>query len=241
MLHHIGLTVREDPQQLFQDLDTSFPPLWRNTRAYTMTSTERMYALYKATEYISTNHIQGDIVECGVWRGGSTMLCAYELTRLHDEKRTLYLYDTYSGMAEPDQRDKTISGNMPAHDIWNTSQKDGTNAWCYASLSEVKKNLYQTHYPIKCLKFIKGKVEETIPKYIPRHIALLRLDTDWFASTYHELTYLYPRLVSGGVLLLDDYGHWKGAKEAVDTYFHEHNIHIMLTRIDYTGRIAIKT
>jgi hypothetical protein len=89
--------------------------------------------------------------------------------------------------------------------------------------------------------FIKGKVEETIPEQAPAQIALLRLDTDWYESTYHELVHLYPRLSPGGILIIDDYGHWAGARKAVDEYFAEHRLNLFLHRIDYTGRICIKT
>ena len=77
-----------------------------------------------------------------------------------------------------------------------------------------------------------------IPKYLPGEIALLRLDTDWYKSTQHELIHLYPLLVGSGVLIIDDYGHWQGAKKAVDEYFSDKKI--LLNRIDYTGRISIK-
>ena len=88
--------------------------------------------------------------------------------------------------------------------------------------------------------FIKGKVENTLPEYAPKQIALLRLDTDWYESTKHELIHLFPRLVSGGVLIIDDYGYWIGAKKAVDEYFSQTKTKILLNRIDQTGRIAVK-
>ena len=75
---------------------------------------------------------------------------------------------------------------------------------------------------------------------MPKQIALLRLNTDWFESTYHELVHLYPLLSKGGVLIIDDYGHWQGARKAVDTYFKEQGIYPLLHRIDYTGRIMQK-
>ena len=104
------------------------------------------------------------------------------------------------------------------------------------------KNLYATGYPKNNFVFIQGPVETTIPApSTPKKIALLRLDTDWYQSTYHELTYLYPRLVKGGVIIIDDYGHWPGARKACDKYFKVNNINILLNRIDYTGRIGIKT
>ncbi|MDD1444351.1 TylF/MycF family methyltransferase, partial [Dolichospermum sp. ST_sed3] len=196
---------------------------------------ERMYALYKATEYISKGHIKGDVVECGVWRGGSAMICAYTLLQLHDLKRDLYLYDTYQGMVRPTKED---SAN--ALKIWKEHQQKDKNAWCYAGLADVKRNLAGTKYPLKQLKFIEGKVEDTIPGQMPEKIALLRLDTDWYESTRHELVHLFPRLVPGGVLIIDDYGHWQGARRAVDEYFKKHTIKMLLNRIDYTGRMGIK-
>ena len=83
-------------------------------------------------------------------------------------------------------------------------------------------------------------MEETIPTHIPHAISLLRLDTDWYESTKHELTHLFPLLSPGGVIIIDDYGHWQGAKKAVDEYFEENKIKILLNRIDYTGRIGVK-
>jgi len=119
-------------------------------------------------------------------------------------------------------------------------QSEGFNEWCYSPLEEVQKNLYSTNYPKEKITFIKGKVEETIPNIIPEKISILRLDTDWYESTYHELMHLFPRLSKGGVLIIDDYGHWKGSREAVDKYLKENEISMLLNRIDYTGRIGVK-
>ena len=112
--------------------------------------------------------------------------------------------------------------------------------WCYSTLDDVKKNLLKTGYPSENLVFIKGKVEETIPSQIPQQVALLRLDTDWYESTLHEMNHLYPLLSRNGVLIIDDYGHWQGARKAIDEYLEKNKIDILLNRIDYTGRLAIK-
>jgi hypothetical protein len=114
------------------------------------------------------------------------------------------------------------------------------SVWCYSGIDEVKNNLFTTGYPKEKLFFVKGKVEDTIPGEIPSAIAILRLDTDWYESTYHELKHLYPLLNSGGVLIIDDYGHWQGSRQATDNYFSEINKPVLLNRVDYTGRIAIK-
>ena len=121
----------------------------------------------------------------------------------------------------------------------NKKSEDSAD-WCFASLDEVKQNVIKTGYNTEKLHFIKGKVENTLPKYAPKQIALLRLDTDWYESTKHELIHLFPRLVSGGVLILDDYGYWAGAKKAVDEYFSQTKIQILLNRIGARAQTALR-
>lgn len=241
ILHKVGLSFVEGIRPIAPDMDETFHSIHKQTRHYTMTSNERMYSLYKAIEYLSAKRIVGDIVECGVWRGGSAMICAYSLVRFDDTDRAIYLYDTYKGMTRPTREDRAAKGNSSALDIWQKSEKKDKNEWCYADLADVQHNLSKTKYPASRLKYVEGPVEETIPKVMPKKIALLRLDTDWYASTRHELTHLFPLLVPGGVLIIDDYGHWKGARKAVDEYFGPKNsVKILLNRIDYSGRIGIK-
>ena len=213
--------------------DKDFGGLMNQCRPFTMTSIQRLYALNQAVHYISKNKISGDIVECGVWRGGSSMMSALTLLECNDTSRNLYLYDTYEGMSEPTTKDVSMTGAL-AENTWQSSDK------CDADLNDVQTNLKQTNYPFSKIHFVEGKVEQTIPKMVPSSIALLRLDTDWYESTYHELVHLFPKLVTGGVLIIDDYGHWQGARKAVDQYFAEQKTPILLNRIDYTGRIAIK-
>ena len=205
-----------------------------------MTSRERIFSAIEAAKFIARNRILGDIVECGVWKGGSTMAILETLKHAGDLKRRVYLYDTFEGMSEPTEADKT-NYNAAAATLLNAdADKEKNLVWAYSPLEEVKKNIDQTGYPAEQIQFVKGKVEDTIPGVLPGKIALLRLDTDWYESTKHELEHLYPLLVPGGVLIIDDYGHWQGAKKAVDEYFAAYNIPILLNRIDDTGRIAIK-
>lgn len=209
---------------------------------YTMTSPERMYALYKAVEYIAQHNIPGDFVECGVWKGGSSMLMAKTLMKFGLQNRTLWLYDTYEGMSAPTANDTDIQGTSADELLKNASKADQASVWCYSSLDEVKSNLRKTGYPEHLLKFVQGKVEDTIPHEMPSGpIALLRLDTDWYESTKHEMEHLYPNLVQQGVLIIDDYGHWVGAKKAIDEYLQAHHEPLLLNMIDYSGRIAVKT
>lgn len=201
-------------------------------KPYTMTSPERVNALIESVRYVVTNRISGAIVECGVWKGGSIMAIGLTLKELASENRKLFLYDTFS----------VVRTNPGEFDVsFNGEKADASNPWACPPLDEVKENIFSTGYPKENIHFIEGKVEETIPKNIPTEIALLRLDTDLYESTKHELVHLFPLLSKNGVLIIDDYGHYKGAGKAVDEYIANNNIRILLNRIDYTGRIAIKT
>jgi hypothetical protein len=237
---------RVDPTALPRDFEPEFKRIHEACRPFTMTGALRMYALYQAVRYIERANIPGDIVECGVWRGGSAMVAAMTLLELGKTDRTIWLYDTFEGMTLPSDRDVDADGRS-ALLRWKTewaasARGDGAGSdWCYASLEEVRRNVQSTGYPADRLRFVQGKVEETIPAQSPPQIALLRLDTDWYESTYHEFVHLYPRLSERGVLILDDYGSWKGAREATDRYFAEHGNMPFLSRVDEAARVAIKT
>jgi len=202
-----------------------------------MTSLERIASLVTAVEHVCRQHIVGDIAECGVWKGGSMMAIARTLLSLGDTSRHLYLYDTFQGMPPPEISDIS-AGGISADELLRDTPR-GQGVWCEAGLDEVKRNLATTGYPIEKIHFIQGKVEDTIPKTIPNTLALLRLDTDWYSSTLHELNFLYPNLVCGGILFIDDYGAWQGARKAVDEYFST-MLPVYLHRVDNTGRVLVK-
>lgn len=230
-------------QQLPIDMPVNYAEIYKSVSAYTMSSPERVYALCEAVRYLHENDIDGAIVECGVWKGGSMMAVAKSLLSLGAPTRDLYLFDTFEGMSPPTSDDKTFDG-VSAESLLAQSEgsnKESSNSvWCYANLQAVREALLATGYPCEKTHFIKGRVEQTIPGEAPEKIALLRLDTDWYESTRHEMEHLFPRLVSGGVLIIDDYGHWLGAKKAIDEYIKTKKVKILLNRIDYTGRIAVK-
>jgi hypothetical protein len=224
------------------DADPEFFPLYERCRQYSMTSWDRLYNLYLAVRYVVRSNIPGDFVECGVWRGGSMMMAALTLVATGSTERRLWLYDTFEGLPKPDaELDVDVWGNRGI-DGWRPHRKtDQSSSWAYASLAEVEHNMHGTGYPVDRMCFVKGMVEETLSQKAPDRVALLRLDTDWYVSTKHELEYLYPRLAAGGVLILDDYGHFRGARQATDEYFANAGRSPLLTRVDYAGRIAIKT
>jgi hypothetical protein len=241
-LHHDLLTSRGT-------LSDEFPPDFTAgereditaVRPFTMTSQERLVGLSRALDHLSKQRIAGDIVECGVWKGGSMLLVARKLAKMGDTTRKLFLFDTFEGMSEPTGEDVSAVDQSTAGDLLDASDRtSGDNVWCYSPLDEVKANLKQSNYPFGNIRFIKGKVEDTLPEPSIGPIALLRLDTDWYESTKHELETLYDKLVPGGILIIDDYGHWSGSRKAVDEFISSRNLNLFLHRIDYTGRMAIK-
>jgi O-methyltransferase len=239
-LRDYRLVHSSSPLIATDDLEKEFLEMYERCRPFTMTSLPRMYALYQAVQSVVAGSTDGAFVECGVWRGGSAMLAALALMRFGGVDRELYLYDTYAGMTVPSAVD--IDPWMaPAITTWRKLQRGDKNEWCYAPLDEVAKNMRGIGYPMDKIHFVQGRVEETIPGMIPDRIAVLRLDTDWYESTRHELRHLYPRLSKNGILIVDDYGYWQGARKAVDEYFTDQAARPLLHRIDSTGRIAVKT
>jgi hypothetical protein len=234
------LTRRADREALaVADLAPADRAIVARVAPYTMTSLERRASLIGAVDHLVRHGIEGDIVECGVWRGGSMMAAALALMARGQTHRHLWLYDTFEGMSEPTAADRSHDG-VPARQQLDATAR-GEGVWCEASLEDVRANLAATGYPMAQIHFVRGKVEATItgePGSAPERIALLRLDTDWYESTRHELQQLYPRLQPQGVLIVDDYGHWQGARQAVDEYFA--GTPAYLHRVDYTARLLVK-
>lgn len=223
-----------------QDFSAETIRIAESVSPYTMTTPERLKALVDAVRYVVGKGIEGAFVECGVWKGGSAMAMAMVLQALGVTDRELYLYDTYAGMSAPGKEDVSVNG-LRAEDRFRESRlSDDSSDWCLSPLEEVRENLHRTGYPAERIHFVEGKVEETIPGTVPERIALLRIDTDWYESTRHEMIHLYPLLERGGVLIVDDYGHWEGARKAVDEYIAEHDLCLLLNRIDKSGRMALK-
>ncbi len=211
------------------DFDLRHVPQWQRdiiatVEPFTGTDPLAVAGLIDAVTYLEKNAIPGAIVECGVWRGGSMMAAAYALLRSPPPERELYFYDTFEGMTRPSERDVRLRDGLSAL-VFHDSEVEHRDAdksdwfWVQADIDSVQANLKLTGYPKDLLQFIAGRVEDTIPETMPDAIALLRLDTDWYESTRHELEHLFQRLSPGGVLIVDDYHYWRGSRQAVDEYF----------------------
>jgi O-methyltransferase len=221
------------------DFDEDYRAIIEAVQPFTMTRNDKLHALITATRYIHEHEIQGSFVECGVWRGGSMHAVARALDAAGDHSRDLYLFDTFEGMPPPTDKDRRVRGRGRfAAEILARSQKNRA-VWAYASLEEVQAGFDIVPYPTERIHFVKGKVEDTVPAQAPDEIALLRLDTDWYESTRHELEHLYDRLSSGGVLIIDDYGWWRGSREATDEFLRKTGERLLLVRAG-SARIAVK-
>jgi O-methyltransferase len=222
--------------------DEFFASLIPKVNPHTLTfkaGVEAPWALYQSIEYIVRHGIPGDIVECGVWSGGSMLLAAHALLHFGDTSRRIWLYDTFAGMSKPEPVDMLWDG-VPALPTWEHYNQTG-GRWGYGGTQEhVRQVVCSSGYPADQFVFVEGLVEETLPATRPDTISLLRLDTDLYRSTYQELLYLFPLLSRGGILLLDDYGGYQGVRRAVDQYFAESRQPIFLSRFSAGGRVAVK-
>lgn len=242
LVRHFGYSLAP-----YRPGDTQFPPDFdegdiatiKQVQPYTRAGPERLLALIHAARYISANAIPGDVVECGTWRGGSAMATLLALME-SSEQRDVWLYDTFEGMTPPTDADVEYRGTKAEALLKAAEREPGGGVWCWADIEDVSANVASTGYGMDRVHFVKGDILNTVPVQAPERIALLHLDTDWYESTRHELVHLFPRLSPGGVLAIDDYGHWQGARKAVDEYFRHHGICPLLHRTDYTGRLMVK-
>ena len=220
------------------EADIEIKKLVNLSSRYSMTGKARMYFLSQAILNVKKNNLEGDFVECGVWQGGNILL--YDLLNKHyNLKKLIFAYDTFEGMPTPKKIDINYS-ETSAHKLMKITEKINgkNNVHSFADLNLVKKNILK-YSNLNSIRFIEGKVEKTLlnEENLPKKISILRLDTDFYNSTKKELEILYPRLVSGGVCVLDDYGYWKGQRKAVDEYFGDQKwLHI----VDQSCRYLIK-
>ena len=221
------------------EADENIKSLILKSSKFSMTGELRMFILSNAIKFVKDNNLQGDFVECGVWRGGNLILMN-ELNKFYDLKKKVYGYDTFDGMSQPTNFD------IDAYNIFAKNRLEKSlktklkeNIHCYSPIDEVEENI-KTNSSLNEIILIKGMVEKTLlnKDNIPNKISILRLDTDFYESTKTELEILFPKLVSGGVLILDDYGYWSGARKAVDEYFK--NLNYWLHYVDESCRYIIK-
>lgn len=218
------------------DCDPATAEIIRKVQAYTLTPPVRIMALCEAVRYLERAGIEGDVVECGVWRGGSMMAAALALLELCRTERRIHLFDTFDEMPPPGELDAHASG-LDLHRLHAEGRPDPV--YKIHPVKRVREVVEGTGYPRERLHFVAGMVEEKIPEHAPETIALCRLDTDWYESTAHEMKHLLPRIPPGGVLILDDYGDFLGARKAVDEVLASDGRPVLMHRVDETCRTIV--
>jgi O-methyltransferase len=229
---------RETAEQQVRFVDDEARTIIGKVASRTMTDTVRLFGMIEALRYIVRVGVPGAIVECGVWRGGSMQAAALTLLESHDTERELHLFDTFEGMPPPSDVDVRLKDGQTAEEIMRTNDKD-TAVWAVAELDDVQQGMVETGYPSEKVVYHQGRVEETIPDEAPDQIALLRLDTDWYESTRHELDHLYDRLSPGGILIIDDYRYWEGSYRATHEWLDEAREPVFLVPMGPAG-ITVK-
>jgi len=228
---------RASSKQMPRHYDDAAVEIIRRVEPRTMTDYGKLFGLVEATRHLVRRGVPGDIVECGVWRGGSMQAVALALIEQGATDRHLHLFDTYEGMPPPTEKDRRLGG-ITAEELLASHDKDH-RIWAVAGLDDVQEAMREVAYPEACVHFHEGKVEDTVPDLAPEQIALLRLDTDWYESTKHELVHLYDRLGPGGILIIDDYGDWEGARLATEEFLETLVEPPLLIPVG-SGRLAIK-
>jgi hypothetical protein len=225
------------PRRSHARFDPEARDIIRAVRPRTMIAPGKLFALIVAIRYVTDHAIPGAVVECGVWRGGSMAAVARTLLARGVFDRDLHLFDTFEGMPPPTARDRRPDGKLASELL--AGRPRTRKVWAVAGLEDVRAGMAETGYPAERVHFHRGLVEDTLPSQAPDEIALLRLDTDWHQSTKHELEHLYHRVPSGGVVILDDYGFWQGAREAVDEFLARTRAPVLLVPVA-SGRILVK-
>jgi O-methyltransferase len=243
------LVKRSVLEDMLHGIPTDYKPSHADTynkvKDHTMMTSQRVVAICNAVDYLTENNIEGDIVACGVWRGGAVMTAIDTLKKANSTSRDIYVYDTFEGMTTPGHEyDLKTGGNSGVGKTAEELYKNATASdlvFCYSAIDEVKQNIEQFGYPRQKVHYIKGMVEDTIPATLPKKIAFLYFSISFYKSVLHTLEHLYPLIASGGVILISDYGDWEGTKKAVDEYIENNKVKLLLNRIDQTGRIGVKS
>jgi hypothetical protein len=213
---------------------SSLQRTWRNfqtkrlircVQPYTLLARERIESLDRLARTIEKEKISGDVVECGVCNGGSSAVLARIATRSR-LNRTVWLFDSFQGMPEVTKNDGTGADGHTAQSHVGQEVGDPTR---------VREILTRVRADMSRIRIIPGWFNQTFPSVSISRIALLNIDADWYESVKLCLETFYDKVVLGGFVSFDDYGHWPGCKKAVDEFFESRRLPYKLTQVDYTA------
>lgn len=233
------------------DLESEAWESMQVVRSHTMVPYARLVTLYQQVVACERHDIAGSYVECGTWKGGAVGLMALGNLRHSAQRRHIHLFDSFAGIPEPDEE---VDGERAVQEVVSVGGEakgrlvpikgfydkyaDGVGDL------ETNRHLLETviGYDSRFLHYHEGWFQDTLPRVAPvlADIAILRLDCDWYASTRICLEYLYNKVVTGGFVVIDDYGYYDGCKRAADEFMTRERIRAYLNHIDASGRYWIK-
>lgn len=181
----------------------------------TMTSTQNLAFTSWACRQIATRGVDGDFVEVGTWRGGHGII-AHHTFESCQSKRHIVLADTFDGMLGESDLDRNLRTGLTAAE-WMDDFNRGKK-WNPTNQMQVARNLRETGVPDDRFTLLGGDIRKMKIEQFPSKIAILRVDVDWYQPTRSCLELLAPLVSPGGIIIVDDYGSWAGAKQAVDEY-----------------------
>jgi O-methyltransferase len=181
---------------------------------YTMVQNSHLIKLFRLVQEVNRNDIPGDIVECGVWNGGSAaiMAVANKSDPRYYPLRTIWLFDSFQGLPRPGEKDGV------------EEQKAYFEGWNKGDIKKVNHILNRLKISSERVKIVEGWFDKTLESAAVSDIAILHIDADWYASVKKILDVFYPKVVPGGFVIFDDYGHWRGCDQAVADYILEHGL-----------------
>ena len=190
-------------------------------RRNTMVGPARMESLARLAQRIEDDEVPGDVVECGVYMGGTAAILARSATHSRIP-RTVWLFDAFEGMPPATPADgpqaRTWVGNL------------------VSSPEKVQRLLHRAGADLSRVRIVPGLFQQTFPSARIPQIALLNIDADWYESVKLCLETFYNAVVPGGFISIDDYGAWPGCRLAVDEFFRRHALTFPLERVDQTAR-----
>jgi len=199
-------------------------------RALTMVPISRLNNIQRCIEDVITNDVPGDLLEAGVWRGGTAVFMRAALAAHNCEDRRLWVADSFEGLAKPDPALHPIEAK--AHE--SKLMKDVYHHFA-VSLDEVQSNFSRLGLLDARVRFLKGWFKDTLPSAPIERLAVMRLDGDLYESTMDALVSLYPKLSPGGFAIIDDYNAVESCNEAVHDFLNERGIGARLTAIEGEG------
>jgi O-methyltransferase len=194
--------------------------------ALTMIGMQRLTSLQRSVETVLAEEVSGDLVECGVWRGGASILMRAVLAAYGDQTRRVWLADSFAGVPPPDAKNYTADKGDRLHlaaPILAVSEKDVRASFQRYGLLDEQ------------VRFLSGWFKDTLHDAPIDRIAVLRLDGDLYESTIQALDALYSRLSPGGFCIIDDYHAIDGCRQAVTDYREKHGVSAEIIEIDGTG------